>query len=997
LTSIAVEFPAPGAGPSDASGADAAPEFASLEWLEDGKHPLDWNGPAGRVFTSFPDEDLDWPIIHHLERVARRYPNRIAIGDSDTSLTFEELWDGLSGLAEAIAAETKPGDLIGILLPACSMFPLAMLACLAAGRPFVALDPHYPADWLGQVLEDARPALIVGREDFLSAAGIGAPAVRVVSLTRLPQAARKGWRPAELGMDEPACVVFTSGSTGRPKGIVNSQRNILQRVAQSINAAHVNADDRFLTLASLCTIVGVRDVITALLAGASVHLVDPQTAGAREILNIIRAECISILFAFPALLRPLIAHGGERAGDALRLVRVGGDTTLWSDIDLLRAWLRPEAAIQLIYAATEAPMMQWFVDDSCRAGDARIPIGYPLPGNRLALIDEFGRATPPGEVGELLVASPYVALGIWVDGRCAARAIETGGTRTYRLFRTGDLVRQRPDGLLERMGRKDRQVKIRGSRVDLEGVEAFLRRHPQVRDAAVLARPAVKTNGTDGELKLVAYVSLRDGAPAGALGELKECMRSAPPSMRPGRFYQTSIIPRLPSSKLDLRALLGLDRVNIQKECASVVTAATAGGAGADVVAAGEADPAGADRIAAAAAGPQSGDCIAAVAAGPQGGDCIAAAAAGPQGGDCIAPNVARIWQEALQVPVGSPEDDFFESGGDSLKAIVFILELERALGMELSLTLLTEAPKFGRLCEALREHRATSYVPLVILKPGDGSPPVFIIHGLGGNVAGLFPMARRMPYPGAVIGIQARGLAGQLPPHSTVEAMAAEYLRVVKARQPNGPYNLCGYSFGGVVAFEMARRLRDSGDEVALAGLFDTTMSPLRWPLRSWLSIVRRGVVRFCGAVNTAPLHTRPAAVWKMARRACESLRGYLRCSPARVLRVKASALLASARYRPGFYPGELTLFTPAEREPGLPSPQAIWRQHAGALSIVEIAGGHRSIFSALNAESAAATLTDCLLARSERTSSGAAEPWLPACADSLERPLAHARGSLD
>src|SRR5882762_9788925 len=97
---------------------------------------------------------------------------------------------------------------------------------------------------------------------------------------------------------------------GRPKGIVNSQRNLLQRVAQSINAAHVNAEDRFLTLASLSTIVGVRDTITALLAGSSIHLLETQRAGAREILNVIRAEAITILFAFPALLRSVIA-GGE--------------------------------------------------------------------------------------------------------------------------------------------------------------------------------------------------------------------------------------------------------------------------------------------------------------------------------------------------------------------------------------------------------------------------------------------------------------------------------------------------------------------------------------------------------------------------------------------------------------------------------------------------------------------------------------------------------------
>jgi acyl-coenzyme A synthetase/AMP-(fatty) acid ligase/thioesterase domain-containing protein/acyl carrier protein len=773
---------------------------------------------------------------------------------------------------------------------------------------------------LGQVLEDARPALIIGPKDVLGGIETVAPAARVIHLSRLPQAARKSWRPTELGLDQPACVVFTSGSTGRPKGIVNSQRNLLQRVAQSINAAHINAEDRFLTLASLCTIVGVRDTMTALLAGASVHLLDPQRAGAREIVNVIRAEAITILFAFPALLRSVIPHGGERARDALRLVRVGGDTTLWSDIDLLRGWLEPETAIQLIYAATEAPMMQWFVDVSCRTDDPRIPIGCPLPGNRLALIDEHGRNTPPGEVGELIVGSPYVALGHWVDGRCAAGSSESNGVPSCRLFRTGDLVRQRPDGLLERIGRKDRQVKIRGARVDLDGVEAALRRHPLVRDVGAVARPAIKTSGADGGVTLVAYVSACGGAHTGLLDDLKETMRSAPPPMRPGRLYLVHEIPRLPSSKLDLRALMALEEVNVQNERATVA----------------------------------------------------AAAEPGPADGDCIARTVAKVWQQVLQTPVGGPEDDFFEAGGDSLKAITFVLDLERALGLELSLTLITEAPKFARLCEALREHRTTRYVPLVLLKPGDGLPPVFIIHGLGGNVAGLFPMTRRMTYQGAVIGIQARGLDGHEPPHATVEAMAAEYLREVKARQPDGPYYLCGYSFGGLVAFDMARRLRESGDEVALVGLFDTMMSPLRWRLRSCLSIVRRRMAQFAAGVIAAPIDSWPSAVWRMGSRACERLRG-VKSAPTNVLKVAASALIASARYRPGFYPGQLTLFTPVGREPGLPSLQALWRTHARTLSIVETAGAHSTMFSATNAESAAASLTRCL----------------PVCVESTFRPV--------
>ena len=143
---------------------------------------------------------------------------------------------------------------------------------------------------------------------------------------------------------------------------------------------------------------------------------------------------------------------------------------------------------------------------------------------------------------------------------------------------------------------------------------------------------------------------------------------------------------------------------------------------------------------------------------------------------------VARAWQDVLLAPVAGPDDDFFDAGGDSLKAITFAMELERALGLELSPTLIYEAPSFRGFCEALREHGALSgNGPLVLLKAGAGSP-VFIIPGIGGNVVEILPMARRMAYPGPVIGIRARGLARGEMPHSTVEAMAADYLREIKA-----------------------------------------------------------------------------------------------------------------------------------------------------------------------------------------------------------------------
>src|SRR5262245_47406102 len=181
----------------------------AVSWLETDPRSLDWNGPATRLFTRFRDEDLQRPIIQQFEHVVRQQPGRVAVRDANTALTFGELWDAASGLAETVADDTKPGDLIAILLPACPMFPVAMLACLAAGRPFVALDPHHPADWLDRVLQEARPALIVTLDDGPHVEA-RMHAMRTIRLAGLPAAARKDWRPARMGVDEPACVLFTS-------------------------------------------------------------------------------------------------------------------------------------------------------------------------------------------------------------------------------------------------------------------------------------------------------------------------------------------------------------------------------------------------------------------------------------------------------------------------------------------------------------------------------------------------------------------------------------------------------------------------------------------------------------------------------------------------------------------------------------------------------------------------------------------------------------------
>jgi len=248
-----------------------------------------------------------------------------------------------------------------------------------------------------------------------------------------------------------------------------------------------------------------------------------------------------------------------------------------------------------------------------------------------------------------------------------------------------------------------------------------------------------------------------------------------------------------------------------------------------------------------------------------------------------------------------------------------------------------------------------------VTLKAGGALPPLFFIHGVGGNLVEILPAARRLTYAGEVIGIRARGVVRGEKPHTTIEAMAEDYLRGIRKRQPNGPYHLCGYSSGGLVAFEIARRLSESGDEVNLVGLFDTTMSPVRWPLRTWLAIGARRMSSLAAALGASSIRTWPATL----RQSVQRLRAWrlsISAAPLTGIRVAASALIASAKYHPGFYRGELTLFSPAGREPGLPSLESVWRKHARTVVVVETPGTHLTMLSSRHAETTAACLTQCL-----------------------------------
>lgn len=872
-------------------------------WLDRSNYPLDWNGPEGRACTELADTDLARPVFALFARAAQVHGERIALDDGSARLTYGEALAAANALAQRLAHETSPGELVGILLPSSCDFMLAMLACLAAGRLFVPLDSHYPAAWLGGVMRDCGLAAAIGRFDDPEVAAQVPEAVRRIDLgdaTRVP--------PAPLipvGPDAPAFVLFTSGSTGRPKGIVNSQRALLRRVAQYVEAAHVDASDRFLPLSSECTIAGLRERFTALLSGAGLHLIDVQRSGARQILDRLAQARITMIYAVPALLRTLMQLDAGAAPDSLRNVRVGGDAVLWSDVDALRGWLPQECRIQLGYSSTEAPIMQWFVPRDFPREGPRVPLGFPLAGNALAIVGETGEAATPGEPGELVLRSPYVALGRWDNGRVDASGFPPDPKDpSCRIHATGDLVRLRPDGLIDLVGRKDRQIKIRGIRVEPGELEAAIRRHAGVRDAAVYPRRVGR------HWQLIAYV-----VGAADVARLKtELRETLPAALQPRQIHKVDAVPRLASGKLDMAGLAALDEAASRGEGERPVSAP-------------------------------------------------------PQGRTEEA--VAAIWRRVLEREQVGRDDDFFDLGGDSLSTLNLMFAIEQEFGDVLPVTAIYAAPTVARLAAAIEGHQATEFSLLVPIKAGAGAP-LFIVHGVGGNVMELFAAGRRIDCDGPVIAIQARGLDGKETPRESIPAMAQDYIVAVRRAFPSGPIHLAGYSSGGLIAFEMAQRLMAQGTPVASLTLIDAQTNARQWPLAIWLGLLTdraKHHVRALARMTPGEGLRHAAAIfrslvrrilWRAGAGTEEPLRE-TRLPPA-LQAVAEATLKAVVAYAPRYYAGPVLLIVPERTDPMRPDPARLWRRLCAAMTVRVVPGHHLSMVQGANAAHLAEVLSDVL-----------------------------------
>ncbi|WP_167402601.1 non-ribosomal peptide synthetase [Micromonospora viridifaciens] len=541
------------------------------------------SAPVGRLDPVTPAERqrvlVEWNATRHpveaatlpdlLARQVAATPDATAVVFEGTGLSFRELDEASNRLARLLIGHgAGPERFVAVAVPRSLELVVALWAVLKAGAAYLPIDPDYPADRIAYLLDDARPALLLTTR---ATAALGASLVLDTDEVRQavagcsPAALTDADRPVPLRPANPAYMIYTSGSTGRPKGVAVPHAGIVNRLLWMQHEYRLTPVDRVLQKTPSGFDVSVWEFFWATIVGATLVVARPE--GHKDpayLVDVIRAERVTTLHFVPSMLAAFLAEPAAAGCTGLRRVICSGEALPVDLAERFHAALDPAGAhgIELhnLYGPTEASVdvTYW----PCLPGERSVPIGAPVWNTRLYVLDGFLRPVPPGVAGELYLAGVQLARGYrgragltaqrFVADPFAATLAATDPSVTpgERMYRTGDVVRWRADGVLEYVGRTDHQVKIRGFRIELGEIEAALAEHPTVGQCVVLARedqPGVK--------RLVAYVVPAAGQQVDAAVLREHVAGRLPEYMVPAAVVDLDALPVTANGKLDRAAL----------------------------------------------------------------------------------------------------------------------------------------------------------------------------------------------------------------------------------------------------------------------------------------------------------------------------------------------------------------------------------------------------------------------------------------------------------
>jgi amino acid adenylation domain-containing protein len=829
------------------------------------------------------------------EEQAALQPEATAVVAAGHRLTYRQLDQRANQLSQLLRRNGADRDVpVGLYVNRSIDLVVAMLAILKSGGAYVALDPVYPPDRVGYILAEAKAPIVVTERKLRADLPSDYKGV-VIVLDQANLAAESTDRPrACVAPTDLAYCLFTSGSTGRPKGVALEHRNAIAFVewARTIYSKQELKGVLFST--SVCFDLSIFEIFVPLSVGGKVIVVE----NALHLPSLSEAGEVTLINTVPSAISELLAVGGIPA--SVNVINLAGEPLPQKTVDELYR-LPHIAKVYDLYGPTEATTYSTF---TLRSERGVTTIGRPIANTRAYVLDANLAPVPVGVAGELYLGGAGLARGyLHRPDLTTERFINDPFSQgNGRLYRTGDLARYLPDGRLQYLGRLDHQIKIRGFRVELGEIEACLSRIEGVAQAVVVAG-----KGIDGQVRIVAYVVPQtrtgDQLEGPAISENKELTllsanattlrtvlkNKLPGYMIPSAFVFLETLPLTPNGKIDRKAL------------------------------------------------PQ-----------PEDTPDLTRAYEPPRG--AIEEKLATIMASVLDAPRVGRGDNFFDLGGHSLRALRLFNEIERAFGKRLPLATLFHAPTIMQLAAKLETvaENENEWPSLVSIQSQGSKAPFFCVHGAGGNVLLYRDLARHLGANRPFFGLQSQGLNGKSATLTTVEAIAQRYLRDIRSVQPEGPYFLGGYCFGGTVAYEMAQLLQQEGQEVALVALLDTyNFSCMQRP--KFLPFICQKISFHCGTLRELPFKHWSnyllnklrvakdgefAALWKAVTRAFNRKMTHTIEATVQAVNDRAAEI-----YRPKPYNGRVVVFKPRVNYNFYPDPQMGWSKLVQRdLKIVEL-----------------------------------------------------------
>jgi amino acid adenylation domain-containing protein len=698
----------------------------------------------GFNFRPFHLDDAESTIAARFQDVVRRRKNATAVVHGETSVTYEELLERATLVAATLQSRiTKADGTVGIAGPLSSKTVEVILGVLLAGFSYFCIEWSMPDSQVAGSIAAAGPCAVVGDETTCRRLKSICPAIQAALVDWNALSSVHAFRAAKVTPNDAAALYATSGSTGEPKLVSLSHRAILFDIGRQTNDLYLGEADRFDSLFSFAFSASLAPMFGALLNGGELHLFDvknrlnhlPEWLAERQIT--ISTMTVSMLRAFCLSMQ---AHC--RFPD-LRLLSVGGEPLLGSDVEAFRSVFGAGCTLQNAMAATETRTYSQYFVPRAGAVENPVPIGWPVLCKDVVLVGDNHEPVASGEEGQIAIRSRYLADGYANDTPRTQEKFIVDGDGTV-LYLTGDRGRALPDGKLVFLGRGDTMTKVRGYRVELQEIEHLIHQHPSVREAAVVVREDIPGDGA-----IVAYLVItgeRDTVLAGLAEMLKQ---NLPLYMMPTLFVTLDTLPLNTNNKVDRRHL------------PPPVTS-----------------PAGINERSHADSSPTT----------------------------LI---VRDIWAEILRTRGFGNHDSFYDAGGNSLRTLRLVLKLNEHFNTNFGPDIIWRHPTVYDFSKLLDQGGSgiSNQRPLICFQSGESRPPIFFVPGIGGSVHYFERVARRLGPDQPSYGFSPRRDLGN-PATGSIEAIAADYVSEILSIMPCGRLVLVGHSFGGTVAFEMARQL---------------------------------------------------------------------------------------------------------------------------------------------------------------------------------------------